>query len=127
MKVECNPARFRADRDSLWSLSEGWKDSSIRLDTSYEVFALGTYDGVTKVLIDGEMNYRPFWYSLDHFKISNHKVNGSWVVAFRPGKWSLIMGYPMLVHSPEHFDGILERNKDDLIAFRAAAEQHYDT
>ncbi len=72
-------------------------------------------------LIDPEGANRPNWYPVQLFEIRDSKLPVSWSFAFFSNAEqegvSAVWGYPELVDSQEHFDGLLEREEAALRLF----------
>ena len=118
MICKINPARFEVGQGHLVSVSEKWIDRELSIHEEYAIYAIGVYNGVTKILIDPSNNGRPVWYSLNHFVISDSVLTNGWEMFYNDeADWSLIIGYNKLVRSEDHFNGILERNEMDLKKF----------
>ena len=120
-KVRCklNEAMFRKVGHRVEHVRETWRDDSLRLGVEFEIYGLGIYQGNPMILIDPEDNCRPNWYSLSDVTLTEATVPHEWEVStgFDPRSWTLLLGYSLLVRSDAHFDGILERDDDELVAF----------
>jgi hypothetical protein len=77
---------------------------------------------------------RPDWYPIELFAIEDPRIPASW--EFSPvrrgaeasetdilARW----GYPLLVHSDEHFDGLVERDPKALAEFRREYDRNAAT
>jgi hypothetical protein len=98
--------------------NEGWLDPGLSFDRDYDIYGIGLYNDVLKILIDPEENCRPNWYSLSEFDITEPTTCSGWKMCVEgDAEWSMIMGYDRLVSSAAHFDGILERDSKELELF----------
>jgi hypothetical protein len=122
------PELFQECDGALQSKSEGWRDSNLSFDGEYEVYGIGTCRGVNQIFIDPIDNCRPSWYSLNDFDIMDPRVPGDWEIhADASAVWTMVMAYPLLTRSAEHFDGLLLREEKDLEIFSAVKRSHAAT
>lgn len=100
--------------------NQGWIDGDLMLNVEYNVFAIGIHEGSIKILVDPADNCRPVWYSISDFDIidNNFPFKPSISVDTNSSDWTIIIGYSSLVNSEEHFNGILERNEQEIAHFR---------
>lgn len=124
MKVKCNTLSFTSLGKALVSVKEGWEDFELCADVKYNVYGVGLYSGSLKILIDPANNLWPSWYSADHFVVVDNEISQFWKISLDDGDWNMIIGYPELVSSVKHFDGLLERDTKELEVFRLAVQAH---
>jgi hypothetical protein len=118
MKCIANADAFIKKGSRIYGLNGITEYYGLVLEAAYEVYGLGNYNNSINILLDITEDCRPSWYSLSQFRIVDNAVPTDWKSAFRPSeKWTTIMGYPELISSPTHFDGILERNEKELAIF----------
>jgi hypothetical protein len=103
-------------------------DSRLSFDGEYQVYGIGTCTGVTQIFIDPDDNCYPSWFPLNDFDIIDPRVPGDWeITAGIWTVWTMVMGYPLLTRSAEHFDGLLEREEKELEIFSAIKRCHAAT
>ncbi|MEA3045584.1 MAG: hypothetical protein QOH47_3422 [Sphingomonadales bacterium] len=104
-------------------------DSGLSFDGEYEVYGIGTCGGVNKIFIDPDDNCRPFWFPLNDFDIIDPRVPGDWEIFADASAavWTMVMAYPLLTRSVEHFDGLLLREEKDMEIFAAIKRSHAAT
>ncbi len=100
-------------------LTEGWETTELSFAKNYQVYAMGVELGILRFLIDPLDDLRPVWYTADTFMIMDGYFSEAWEPAYGTSgrTWSLIIGYELLGHSTEHFDGILERDPNSISEF----------
>lgn len=81
---------------------------------------------------DNPPTIRPDWYPIELFSVEDSKLPDDWEFSTTmeyshegAGKSNVLArwGYPLLVHSDEHWAGLVERDPPALAAFRAEYER----
>lgn len=112
---------FAVGGDALQRKGASWLDYELKLEALYEVYGIGIFHGETQALLDPSDDGRPVWYDLDGFEIINPRIPSTWEVhSGKLSDWSVIISYRLLGISEQHFNGLLERKKEDLEIFRSA-------
>jgi hypothetical protein len=96
----------------------------VTLGQQYTVFAMNLYDHHLAYLVYNDV-LRPDWMPIGLFEVLDPNLPSDW--QFRaaqeanlpPGKWGLqgLWGYPELVESQEHYEGLIELNERDVMTF----------
>lgn len=90
---------------------------------TYDVAGVGVFEGELCVSIEYD-NHRPDWPPASHFDMVDSTVPEHWIGRVfsqddpEGGGWSFRLGYPALVNSLAHVNGVIEGDP-------AAMEAHY--
>ena len=122
MRVRCVANTGKALPDSY--LRVGYtRDSQfdVKVGTAYTVYGISLRLGALSYLIDPEGEGCPNWYPVVLFELADARVPETWYFSFDtqheqfgvPAVW----GYEELVMSEQHFDGLMERDRQALRVF----------
>jgi hypothetical protein len=93
----------------------------IEIGKSYVVYGMCFRRHEVKYLINPGDEARPNWYPVNLFEIENSKLPTFWEFSFVPEHQEYgvpgIWGYEELARSPEHFDGLVERDPAAIAVF----------
>jgi hypothetical protein len=120
MLCKFNREKFELIKNHIVNVDQSWIDDGINLEEKYFVYGIGIYNGSAMALIDPMDDCRPVWYEFSQFEVMEGEIPSGFSVFFdaKSSDWTFIAGYSDLVHSEEHFNGILERDKKCLEEFR---------
>lgn len=90
---------------------------SVSIGNEYIVYGMMLWKGVIKYLIVGNHD-KPSWYPAELFEVKNDSLPLEWYFDFCiTDNLEAIWGYSELVHDPEHFDLLQERDSNAIKIF----------
>lgn len=108
----------------------------LTVGAQYDVHGLGLFGSVLLALVVPDRSERPWWLPVGVFEIPSGPLPHGWEFALWDGfgasgspvgdTWTAVWGYPELVRSQEHRDGLVEREVDDLRIFYARTAKPED-
>lgn len=121
MKVVCiSNEGFMLSRNSV---KEGYDRKTtyraLAIKKNYDIYGMILYDGGMRYLIYDDYE-NPMWYPAELFEIEDSKLPNFWhykYYGYDGYNVAAIWGYDELVNSEEHYDGIVEREKEDIELF----------
>lgn len=92
----------------------------ITLDKIYNVYGITLYEEGLNYLIYDDYDMAS-WYSAELFDVVDHKMPNTWIHRYfgisKEISLSAIWGYHELVFSEEHYNGLLEQEREDIYLF----------
>lgn len=92
----------------------------ITLDKIYKVYGIILYEEGLKYLIYDDYDMAN-WYSAELFEVVDHKMPNTWLHRYfgisDEISLSAIQGYHELVFSQEHYNGLLDQDREDVDLF----------
>ena len=106
---------------------DGTDFSYIKKEHEYVVYGLEFYPNTMHCLICAEEG-NPYWTPIDLFEIIDHRLPSDWLICvprfhepfnflYKNCDIQTLIGYSELVTSVSHYEGIIEREEDDLIKY----------
>jgi hypothetical protein len=96
----------------------GWTQYEVNTSNLFFVYGIGVFQKRLSFLFDLSENGRPSWFDASDFKILTSEIPPDWLSASFEDDWSFVVGYQELVRSEAHFNGLLERDEQDLAFFQ---------
>lgn len=121
MKARCIINRYSnlAEKYRPYGESDGTV-YHLTIDKEYQVYGISIYKSELNYLVMDETR-KPNWYSVGCFELTNNQIPPDWFFKhFLDNEEFLlnaIWGYQELVESQSHYEGILERDYDELVKF----------
>ena len=119
MLCKFDPSRFRQENGAISNKEHGWRDDGIQFDTPCFVYGIGILEGGCRLLVDPKDQCRPAWYAVEDLIMLDGSIPPEFVFQSDPtsSDWTVVIGYELLATSLAHFNGILEREPDQLALF----------
>ena len=93
---------------------------NITVGRCYSVLAMSMWASHIFIMLADDTKL-PNWYPIDIFSVSNGRMPESWCFAYFGDKQnsllSALWGYDEIVNRREHYDGLIERDADELEIF----------
>ena len=122
MQVKCiNNEGYLLSRNSVKQGKEQrTKHKGLKVNSLYEVHGIVIFQEDVLYLLIDEFDM-PMWYVAELFDIIDSKISKDWHYKFHGYNdrgMTSICGYKELVDSKEHYNGLIEQNKNDIQIFR---------
>lgn len=122
MKVKCNANLGKSLSPNALKVV-GFISTNFQLEIgdTYNVYSISLYKGILNYLTIDRWNTYPFWFPAELFSIENPSVPQNWYFRFNNpptrGGLEALWGYWDMVHDPNHYDNLIERESNALKVF----------